>query len=342
MFIYLSLKNKIKTVACVIFAMLIFCGCEKAFNLNQPKQDPIAVFEELWSFMDKHYPMFALKGVDWDKIHQQYKSQVKPEMTEVQLFGLLNQMLLNLKDGHVSLISKTDTATYLGFYKNFPLNFNLNNITNNYLNNDFKTTGSIIYKKFNNIGYLYYSSFSKNITDSDLDIIFAYLNDTKGLIIDVRNNSGGNPINAEKLFSRLIPQKTLVKYEVIKSGPGRNSFFEPKPFYISPNGQTFIKPIILLTNRLCFSACNDFALYVSLLPNAQILGNQTGGGAGLPYNYILANGCKLQYSGTYTVSPKNESIENGIQPNVNIDFGSQDEGNGKDPILETAFNTLVK
>ncbi len=323
-----------------MLAIVIFCGCKKAFNLNQPKQDPIAVFEELWSFMDKHYPMFAFKGVDWDKIHQQYKSRVKPEMTEAQLFALLNQMLLNLKDGHVSLMSKTDTATYLGFYKNYPINFNKANITNNYLNNDFKTTGPIIYKKVNNIGYLYYSLFSKNITESDLDKIFAYFNDSKGLIIDVRSNSGGNPQNSDKLFSRLIAQKTLVKYEVIKSGPNHNEFFEPKPFYLSPNGQTYNKPIILLTNRLCFSACNDFALYVSLLPNSQIMGNQTGGGAGLPYNYILANGFKLQYSGTYTVSPKKESIENGIQPNVNIDFEQNDEANGKDIILERAFNAL--
>ncbi len=340
MFNYQTLKKIFLPAICVMLAMVIFCGCEKAFNLNPPKQDPIAVFEELWSFMDKHYPMFALKGVDWDKIHQQFKSQVKPEMTEAQLFGVLNQMLLNLKDGHVTLFSKKDTATYIDFYKNFPLNFNLNNITTNYLNNDFITTGPIIYKKVNNIGYLYYSSFSKNITESDLDKIFAYLNNTKGLIIDVRSNSGGSPLNADKLFSRFIAQKTLVKYEVIKSGPNHNEFFEPKPFYLSPYGQTYNKPIILLTNRLCFSACNDFALYISLLPNAQIMGNPTGGGAGLPYNYILANGFKLQYSGTYTVYPKKESIENGIQPNRNINFEPQDEANGKDIILETAFDAL--
>lgn len=331
-------KNKIKTVACLLLTLFVLGGCKKTFN--QPQSNPEAVFNELWGFMDKHYPMFAIKEIDWDKTYAQYKNRVKPGMVDAELFSLLNQLLFTLKDGHVTLMSATDTATYLGFYKNYPLNFNLANIKNNYLFNDFKKAGPVMYKIVSNVAYIYYASFAQNISDAELDIFFNDIKATKGLIIDVRNNTGGNPANAEKFFSRLINQKTLVKYEVIKNGPGRNDFFEPKPFYISPNGQTYAKPIILLTNRLCFSTCNDFALYISLLPNAQIMGNPTGGGAGLPYNYILANGWKLQYSATYTLSPKMRNIENGIQPNRTINFEPQDENNGKDIILETAFNTL--
>lgn len=337
---HLSIKKHITVLLIVMLALFIFNGCKKAFDLDNPKADSIDVYDDLWNFMDKHYAMFSIKGVDWDKTYQQYKTQVKPNMADAELFSVLNKMLLTLKDGHVSLISKKDTSTYLNFYQDYPLNFNFEIVKDNYLNNDFKKVGPIIYKVVENIGYLYYPSFSKDVSDGELDVLFKTLRDTKGLIIDVRGNTGGNAVNADKLFGRFISEKKLMKYEVIKNGTGHNDFYEPQPVYVSPNGETYTKPIVLLTNRLCFSACNDFALYISLLPNAKIMGEQTGGGGGIPYNYVLANGWKIQYSATYTLSPDKQQIENGIQPNLRINITPEDEIQGRDPILETAFKSL--
>lgn len=338
MFKYLRIKNKVTVFVVAMLFMFTLDGCKKEFD--NPQSDSLAVYDELWNFMDKHYSMFSIKEVDWDKTYLKYKSQIKLNMTDAELFGLLNKLLFTLKDGHVSLMNKKDTATYLNFYQDYPINFNFEIVRNNYFNNDFKKAGPIFFKVVNNVGYIYYPSFSRDVSDSDLDELFKNLNETKGLIIDVRNNTGGNSTNSDKLFGRFISEKKLVKYEVFKKGTGRNDFFEPKPYYVMPAGQVYNKPIILLTNRSCFSACNDFALYLSLLPNVQIMGNQTGGGGGIPFNYILANGWKLQYSATYTLSPTMENIENGIKPNYDIDFSPQDEANGKDIIIETAFKSL--
>jgi C-terminal processing protease CtpA/Prc len=125
-----------------------------------------------------------------------------------------------------------------------------------------------------------------------------------------------------------------------KKGPGHEDFTDPQPYYLSPAGQHYNGPVVILTNRSCFSSCNDFILYMSILPNVKLMGDQTGGGGGLPRDYILSNGWKLQYTSTVTLSPAKEIVENGIQPDVNITITPIDETNGKDPILENAFQSF--
>lgn len=320
--------------------LFFFSGCEKAFDVKKPPDDPIAVFDELWNFMDSHYSMFSFKGVDWKEVYKQYRPQVKEGMTDKSLFNLLQSMLETLKDGHVALISAFDTAVYENFYRPFPLNFNYPNLINNYLRNDYKTSGPVIFKTVTNIGYLYYGSFRIDISDEQVNTIFNEVSSTKGLIIDIRNNSGGKSDNVNKLFSRFIASKKLVKYELLKKGNGHDDFFDPTPYYVTPMGQYYKNSIVVLTNRQCFSVCNDFVSYMSEIPNVKIMGDRTGGGGGLPQNYILANGWKLQYTATVTLSSSKVNIENGIPPTLNIGITQQDINNGKDIILETAFQSL--
>lgn len=320
--------------------IFIFSSCEKALTLKSPASDPVAVFDELWNFMNIHYSMFHVKEVNWQQVYNDYRPQVKNGMSDSDLFKLMSSMLYTLKDGHVSLITKKDTATYINFFKAYPINFNYLNVVNTYLKNDFKVSGPIIYKVVDQIGYMYYKSFANTISDSELDVVFNAFKDTKGIIVDVRNNTGGQSINADKLFSRFIAEQKLVKFEVTKKGSGHNEFYEPTPFYISPAGVTYKNKVALLTNRMCFSTCNDFALYMSQLPNVKLIGDQTGGGGGNPNNYVLSNGWKLQYSATYTLSPAKANIENGILPTHKIDISPSDETLGKDPIIQKAFEIL--
>jgi len=200
--------------------------------------------------------------------------------------------------------------------------------------------GPVIYKADDDIGYLYYASFAQDISDAEMENVFAAMSSTKGLIIDVRNNSGGKSSNVERLFGRFLNTKKLVRYEMKKKGPGHNDFYDKEPVYLLPVGKFYNKPMVLLTNRSCFSACNDFALYMSYLPNVTIVGDQTGGGGSIPANYLLVNGWKLQYSSTVTLSPDHLPVENGIQPDVVEQITPIQEINGKDPILERAIKIL--
>ena len=337
-----TLSYRSKFFRIIVIGIFVFTqtGCEKALNIKNPASNAVAVFDELWNVMDQRYALFPVKGVDWKKTYTEYRPMVNNSMTEKALFNVLVNMLETLKDGHVTLMSNTDTATYENFFRAYPVNFNYNNVLAYYLSNDFKVSGPVIYKIVNNVGYLYYNSFFNDISEAQIDMIMNEMSAVKGIIIDVRSNTGGRSSNADKLFRRFISERKLVKYELKKNGPGHDDFLEPEPFYLEPAGNAFTKSVVVLTNRSCFSSCNDFVSYMSELPNVKLMGDQTGGGGSIPYNYILANGWKIQYSATVTLSINKVSIENGIQPDENIIITPIDETNGRDPILEKAYQSL--
>jgi Peptidase family S41/Tricorn protease C1 domain len=336
---------KFKTIKLIVLSLaaievfLIF-GCEKLAGLKKPKPHSAAIFDETWNLIDRQYALFAVKDINWQNIYDEYRLRLKDGMTDNELFSLTGSMLATLKDGHVTLISLSDTTTYENFYKPFPRNFNYDNILKYYLKNEYSISGPLIYKIDNGVGYIYYSSFQQDISGEQIDKVLKEMEGTKGLIVDVRDNTGGKSANVDEFFKRFIKERKLVKYEAAKKGPGHNDFFEPEVYYISPAGNYYGKPVCVLTNRVCFSACNDFVLYMSGLDNVKIIGDQTGGGGGIPYDYVLANGWKIQYTATATLSPQKVAIENGILPAIDTQITPFDESNGKDPIIEKAFSLL--
>lgn len=319
---------------------LIFISCEKSILIKPNTKNPRQIFEEAWSVIDKNYALFPIKSVDWPAERRQFDTVIQNDSGNEKLFEYLSDMLYSLEDGHVSLISATDTSTYDRFYNAYPTNFNFSIIQNNYLHNEYKQCGPVLYKIVNGLAYLYYGNFSDNINDNQLDTVFRELAGARGLIVDVRSNFGGDSRNAERLFQRFISERTLIKYEVSKSGPGHSEFSNPKPYFLEPRQPGFYQSIVVLTNRGCFSACNDFVLYMSELDNTKQVGDATGGGGGIPVRYILSNGWILQYSNTMTLSPGKQPIENGITPDFQLNISSIDELNGKDPILDKAIQLL--
>ena len=102
----------------------------------------------------------------------------------------------------------------------------------------------------NNIGYIYCESFSNGIGDGNLDQTLNQLAICDGLIVDVRDNGGGNLTTAQRLAARFTNEKVLVGYMCHKTGPGHSDFSTPKPVYINPsNGIRWQKKVVVLTNR---------------------------------------------------------------------------------------------
>jgi len=53
-----------------------------------------------------------------------------------------------------------------------------------------------------------------------------------GIIIDVRNNGGGNLSNSSTLASRFTNEKVLTGYIRHKTGKGHSDFSYPEPIYL--------------------------------------------------------------------------------------------------------------
>lgn len=308
---------------------------------------PESNFESLWEIIDEQYCFLDYKnqeyGLDWNEVHSRYAQRITPSMTSAELFEVLSDMVNELRDGHVNLSSALATSQYRAWFDSYPRNFS-DSIQSIYLKKDYVNSSGLTYQILeNNIGYIYCSSFSNGIGDGNLDQTLYELRLCDGLIVDVRNNGGGNLTTAQKLAARFTNEKTLVGYMCHKTGPDHNDFSTPKEVYIEPSdGIRWQKKVAVLTNRRSYSATNDFVNSMKQFPNVTIIGDKTGGGSGLPFSSEIPNGWSIRFSASPMFDPQMNQLEFGIDPDVKVDMTTEDIQRGKDTIIETACNLLKK
>lgn len=330
---------------------VFICSCEEAFFRQEYENNAEDVFHSLWTTVDENYAFFTAKNIDWDSVYTANRPHIHNGMPSDELFDVLADMLATLRDGHVNLQAGFDLSRYWEWYLDYPQNFDFSLIERNYLEDDYKITGPFYNRMIDSVGYVYYGSFEREVSESVIDYIVAMYsshianNDTvivKGLIIDVRDNGGGKVKNAERIASRFAQEKKLVQYWQYKNGPGHDDFTDPIPKYIEPEGKHQYKgPVIVLTNRSCYSATNFFAQIMKSLGNNIILmGDSTGGGGGLPISRELPNGWTYRFSSTVTKTVAGENIEFGIAPDIRVDMKEDDKVRGKDTILEAALKLI--
>ena len=329
-----------------MISWLLFLTCLSGLTAcireEEYTNDPIGNFDQLWKIIDERYCFLDYKGIDWKKIGERKRKFIEPEMDDRDLFQVLSDMLYELQDGHVNLTS-TDNQTHFDFWLDSPRNFSEATIESNYyLGQNYQQTAGFKYKILNDkVGYIYYETFSEGIDNNDLDRVFSYFSNCKGLIIDVRQNSGGNATNSAKIASRFTEKKILTGYICHKTGPGHNDFSEPYAIYLEPaKGIRWQKKVAVLTNRHSYSATNDFVNHMRCLPNVTIVGDKTGGGSGMPFSSELPNGWTIRFSASPHFDKNMNHIEWGIDPDVKVDINYKDEVNGFDTIIEEARKLL--
>lgn len=306
---------------------------------------PQANFESLWKIIDEQYCFLEYKkqeyGLDWDEVHERYAKRITASMGSEALFEVLSEMVNELRDGHVNLHSSMASSQYREWFDAYPRNFS-DSIQSIYLRKDYINSSGLTYQILeNNIGYIYCESFSDGIGDGNLNQILNRLAICDGLILDVRNNGGGNLTTAQKLASRFTNEKVLVGYMCHKKGPGHTDFSEPKPVFLEPSdGTRWQKKVVVLTNRRSYSATNDFVNSMKQLPHVTILGDKTGGGSGLPFSSELPNGWSIRFSASPMFDPEMNQLEFGIAPDRKVDMISEDMRKGKDTMIELACDLL--
>lgn len=315
-------------------------GLTACHDMEEYTDDPRGNFEALWSILDEHYCFFDSKNVDWDKVHDTYSRRISDRMTREELFIVCADMLAELRDGHVNLSAPFNTSYYRAWWSDYPQNFSKRLIEESYFNFNYRQSSGMMYGFLeNNIGYIYYESFSSPVGEGNLDHALNFLSTANGLIIDVRDNGGGSLTNVETFVARFIDRPTLVGYISHKTGPGHNDFSEPYAITYRPAQEgrvRWAKPIVVLTNRSTFSAANNFASVMKNLPGVTIVGSVTGGGSGVPFSSELPCGWGIRFSACSMLDALGESTEGGITPSEGcaVDLDPMDALSGRDTILE--------
>ena len=312
------------------------CVSEETFD-----DTPEGNFEALWQIIDRHYCFLDYKaetiGLDWNEVHTRYRQRISPTMTKAQLQEVLTDMLAELRDGHVNLYTSADVSRYWSWHEDYPRNWS-QELRDRYLGTDYKIAAGIRYRILpDNIGYIVYPSFSSGVGEGNLDDVMYYLRSTDGLIIDVRGNTGGTLTYAERLAQRLTNERILVGYSAYKTGAGHSDFSAPEAEYLEPSsGVRWQKRVVVLQNRECYSACNTFIRNARACARVTTLGDQTGGGSGMPFSSELPNGWAVRFSASPSFDSQMQQIEFGIQPDVPCALDSADAARGIDTLIEEA------
>lgn len=337
-----------KNICHTLIALILLAGVTSCHDIPQYADDPRGNFDALWRTLDEHYCFFKEKGVDWDEVYSRYSPKISNQMTSEELFEVCAEMIDELRDGHTNLSSSFNTSYYRKWWSDYPQNFDARIIEEYYFNFNYRQTGMIIYGILpENIGYMRIPSMSGGIGNSNLDHILYYLKTCDGLVIDLRDNGGGNMTNVETIVARFITERILAGYISHKKGPGHDDFSEPYAYYIDPAEEGRImwgKPVAVLTNRSTFSAANNLVSIMKLLPEVRIVGATTGGGSGMPFSSELPNGWGIRFSAAPVLDALGQTTEFGIEPSegCHVDLDPQAALNGQDTMLDFAVRLLCE
>ena len=340
-----SSAHLISKAACWILAVMTLALPLSCIDEEEMPDTPQGNLEALWRIIDEHYCFLDYKrqaiGLDWDEVHTRYARRVDDGMSRSQLFEVLRDMLSELRDGHVNIFTSFDTAREWSWQEDYPTNLS-DTLLRRYLGTHYRTTNGFNYLVLDdNIGYVRYASFSNEIGAGNLDDILTYLAPCRGLIIDIRSNGGGLISSAEELAARFTNEEILVGYIQHKTGKGHNDFSEMEPQYLKPsNGVRWQKRVAVLTNRGVYSAANEFVKYMKCCPQAIIIGDKSGGGAGMPFSSQLPCGWNVRFSACPMYDRNKQCTEFGIDPDYNVGLTDQDFLRGRDTIIETARQML--
>jgi C-terminal processing protease CtpA/Prc len=177
---------------------------------------------------------------------------------------------------------------------------------------------------------------------SALDGIAEGFGDLSGLIVDIRDNPGGDDDIAIMIINRLCDRKRVAFHRRTKIGPGEDEFTPLKTWYLRPEGDLqFTGPIVLLTCDAVFSGGESFALAIKELPHVTIVGDRTNGIFSYTLDRTLPNGWKYCLSYQQYFSAGMVCYEGvGVPPDIWLLNTRADLETGSDALIVRALAIL--
>ncbi len=334
-----------KKIILLTFTIFTLFSCDKNETIKKYNSDPQDNFDALWEILDERYCYFSYKNINWIEVYNEFLPRINHVKNTFQLFDLMAEMIDVLQDGHVNLYAPFDVSSCTGWFDSYPTDYNTDFLSKHF-DSELRSAGGFAYTTINHkeIGYIRYSSFSSGFTATNLAYIDAYfheLNDVKGIIIDVRNNGGGSLDYSERLASCFFKEKTVTGYMRHKTGKCHDCFSDLTEITTDPANAPIDwsdKKVVVLSNRRCYSATNDFIVRMKQAPNVTVIGGITGGGGGMPLSQELPNGWMIRFSAVPMFDSKMQHTEFGVIPDIEAHISPEDK---YDTILLSAIYEII-
>lgn len=328
---------------------------------------PLAVFDQFWTTYAENYPFFQAKGIDWDAVRAKYRPQVKPGMSDGELFDLLVAMIEPLGDAHTAL-RIPDQRLFAGSRPGTVLpTEELEAAIRPYIEQT--ALKGVQFTSYANdrigyaelpgrVGYLRVIAFlgygnipdyqaEREVLDRTMDTVLTAnrVHKLRGLIVDLRLNGGGSDQLALDLASRLTNKPYFAYYKRARNDPGDPaSFTTPQPLFVQPTQRTkYTGPIALLTGGSQMSAGETFTqALMNRTPRPTRIGQNTQGVFSDTLVRKLPNGWDFILPNEEFRTATWQSYDGpGIPPDLRTPvFTPAELTNGKDSAVTTALRVL--
>ncbi|WP_111413514.1 S41 family peptidase [Billgrantia lactosivorans] len=185
------------------------------------------------------------------------------------------------------------------------------------------------------LGYLHIQAMNQTSLEGFQGDLYAAAEGKDGLIIDVRNNGGGN--TTDRILTSIMAGEHAY---TIPAGADRDATGHyPQDRLDAPR---YTLPINMLANEKSYSNAEILAHAFRTLGRGNLVGQQTYGGVISTFSHSLIDGATVRrpFRGWYL--PDGTDMEhNGAMPDLPVEQTPQDEVEGRDPQLERAVTDLL-
>ena len=324
---------------------------------------PTAVFEVFATTWKEHYPFFALKGMDWDRVVAEHRAKVSDSMAPAALFAQLTSLIEPLNDPHTSIRADSLDLRFGGNrppatreeWDRAPRYFA---ITEKYLDAPIRKfcEGQVEFGTIGDVGFLRIRSFDGYHQDEPfesglvaleaaLDTIFAGASAWRGMIIDVRFNGGGADPYGLAIAARLTGSEYVAYAKQARNDRADPNRWTPEQIsrVVPTDRPGFRGPVVELIGLYSVSAAETFTqALINRAPKVVRVGENTQGVFSDVMGRRLPNGWRFGLPNERFVTNGVSYDGPGIPPDVMVPvFPARDRTDGKDRSLERAL-TLVK
>jgi len=194
-----------------------------------------------------------------------------------------------------------------------------------------------------NIGYMFWGEIPETgltFTEEIMDRMMADLANTDGIIIDIRDNDGGEDEAGRLIAGYFTNDEPLYMLSRYKIGPGPNDFEQMREWRVLGRAEpAYSKPVVVLMDRYCISAGETFALALRTLPQVTMVGDTTNGAFSDTVNRELPNRWFYRIPVAEVFDGDGRSWEGiGLPPDLVIRNSPEEVANGQDRMLELALD----
>lgn len=301
----------------------------------------VETFRAAWEVFDRDYPMFGVKpDVDWKKLYDQYEPLAAQATSDYELAGVIGLLVSHLKDLHVWV--KQGKAWIPTYNRARLSNANWKYVQGSL--ESFTERPTLAFGRIGTKGYINIWGLSNQRVSDDFDAALDELDDSTGLIIDLRFNGGGDETLGQRIAGRFLKKKAVYSQNQYRDGKRHKDLGKKLDRTCLARGPwRYTAPVVVLQGERTMSSAESLVLMLAQAKNVTTMGDRTAGSSANPKQVKVGRGIVVNVPRWLDMTPEGEPIDGvGVQPDEFIDAVNVADFSSGDPVFDAAAAFLKK